>query len=51
MFKNKIFMFLIEFSLSKFSSSESSEEVSIVTLIYAGIIFSLTTYLHSSKKT
>ena len=38
-------MFLIEFSSSKFSSSESSEEVSILKLIYPGIIFSLTTYL------
>ena len=39
-------MFLVEFY-----SSESSEEVSIVTLIYPGINFSVTAYLHSSKKT
>ena len=43
------------FSSSEFCSSEfplsESEEISISSMIYLGIFFSLTMYLHSSKNT
>ena len=41
--------YLSEFSSLKFSSSESGE-ISASSVIYLGIFFSLTTYLHSSLK-
>ena len=50
-----ICFYSLEISATEFSSSESLlsdslAEISISLIIYLGIFFSLTTYLHSSKK-
>ena len=47
----KINGFCNSFSSLEFSSSESSEEIYMLTLIYPGIFFPSTTSLHSPKNT
>ena len=47
---SSFFIFSSELSSSEFFSSES-EELSILSIIYFDIYFSLTIYLHSSKST
>ena len=45
--------FLLEFSSSEFFikiSSSESEEISILSIMHLEVFFSLTTYLHSSKR-